>query len=469
MSKIEQFAKNSVLYFVGQMATRVISFVLLPLYSNRFAKEEYGYFDWANSILLVAVSVICIELWACILRFMYDDEDTQEKYKVITNGFFMIAGSMAIYSVAFLVLSNLVTVQYAPYIYIYGIITILQYVYGFVARGLHKNVAYMLSGTIASTLILVTNIVLIVGFNMSVVTLFISGIIGGVAQIIILEVVVRNFKHMKWKYLDADLMKRMLRFSLPLCVNTIAFWMLNSYGRIPILRELGMGANGVFAMASRFTMILSMVVSVFTLAWQELAFSLGNSEDRSVYYSKGLSLYVKFLGCGILMLLPATQLAFAFINENYSEALVIIPVFYVGTMASSISAFLGNIFGAEKKTKTIMISTGVAALVNVIVIELTIGQIGLLSVTIALFLGFLADICIRLVMLKRITALKVELKFLWVLILLYMAVTYVFYKGTYVVNVIAFVGTLIFSVWTFRDIVKLFLGKIKEILSKSKK
>lgn len=464
MNKVEKFAKSSIIYFVGQMATKLVSFLLLPLYSNRFTTEAYGYFDFTSSILNVIVPLVCLEIWSCILRYMYDYESKQDKYRVVTNGFGIWGVSVLVYTIGFAIANFLLDIQFVELIYVYGIVLMLQNLYCAIVRGMGKNWMYMASGVVSSTVIIIVNIILILGFNRSAETLFISGIVGGVVQVIMLEYSVRVISNLHSNNLDKALLKKMLHFSAPLCVNTIAFWLLNSYGRFPIIHYLGMEQNGIYAMASRFTVILSLFVSVFQLAWQELTYSIGNEKGRENYYSKGINLLIRFLGCCMLMLLPFTKLAFTLINTEYKAALSIVPLYYLGTLASSISVFLGSIFGAEKKNGIIMYSTLTAGFVNVIVIQLTIQKIGLQGVVLALFLGFLSNIIIRVTMLRRYVGLRIDFKVLVVLGSVYLGTTFIFYSCSLVINSVWLIVLAAFSLYLFRDIIKIFIEKIKIIL-----
>lgn len=466
MNKVEKFAKSSMIYFIGQMATKMISFLLLPLYSNRFSTEDYGYFDYSSSILNVIVPLVCLEIWSCILRYMFDYKEEKEKYKVITNGLGIWGISVSIYTAGFIGLNIFLDIKFGGLIFVYGIVLMLQNLYCAIVRGLGKNWMYMASGVVSSTVIILVNIVLIVGLNRSTETLFISGIIGGITQILMLEYSTHVIANLHLCNIDKLLLKKMLRFSAPLCVNTVAFWLLNSYGRFPIKYYLGMEQNGIYAMASRFTVILSLFVTVFQLAWQELTYSIGNEKDRAIYYSKGINLLIRFLGCCMIMLLPFTKLAFTLINTEYKVALSIIPLYYLGTMASSVSVFLGSIFGAEKKNGIIMYSTLTAGIVNVIVIQFTIQKIGLQGVVLALFLGFLSNIIIRIIMLKRYVGLKLDVKILFVLSLLYIGTTYIFYSFNIAVNAVWLFVLALISFYLFKDMVWLFIKKINVILRK---
>ena len=468
MNKVEKFAKTSMIYFLGQVATKIVSFFLLPLYSNRFSTELYGYFDYSTSILNVIVPLVCLEIWSCILRFIFDYSDKKGKYKVITNGMSIFFVSFTIYTVGFICCSMVWDIDFGGYIYLYGAVLMLQYLYCSMARGLGKNWDYMITGVISSTTLILINILLILVFHKSVETLFISGIISGILQVIILELRIKVIKHFNIKQIDSGMIRNMLKFSFPLCVNTVAFWLLTSYSRYPIKQVLGMEQNGIFGMASRFTVILSLFVSIFNMAWQELTFSIGNESDRGDTYTKGIDLLLKFLCCGILLLIPFTKIAFTVINESYKPALAIIPMYYLGTLANSLSSFLGNVFSAEKQNKTIFYSTCMGAIVNVVVIHLTIRKIGLHGVTVGLFLGFFVTCLMRVRYLNKYVEFAINKKFMVTFACLFALVTVVFYRGNNIANVISLIVSAGISCYIFKDIIKLFAQRFMGIVKNKK-
>lgn len=466
MSKAKKFIKTSAIYFVGQMATKLIAMFLLPLYSNKFSPEQFGYFDLTNGVLSVIVPLFCLEIWSCVLRFIFDYKDLKGKYKIISNGLMILLTSISIYSVLFFITTRFWSFQYSGLMYLYGFALMFSYMYGGIARGLQKNITYMISGVIGSTSIILINIILIVGFNIGVETLFISGIISSILQVIIIEFKVKTIKNFKFKYFDKKILKQMVIFSYPLCINTVAFWLLTNFSRIPIVQYLGEAENGIFAMASRFAVILSLFVSIFNLAWQEMTFSMHKDNDRMQVYSKGLDLLLKVLGFAMILLLPFTKLAFTFLNQQYSDSLIIIPLYFLGTLASSYSAFLGNIFSAEKKNTTVFTSTIIGATLNVIIIYVTINIWGLQGVCLGLFLGFLATVAIRVFILNKKFGIKINYRTIVVLTIFYGITTLIFYLTGNLFNAIWLVFAGILSLFSFREYLIPLYHKLKLMIFK---
>lgn len=77
--------KTTIIYFIGQMSTRFLSILLLPLYTNYISSEAYGYFDIVQTYLNVAVPFLFFEVWSAMLRFTLEQKESSDKARVITN------------------------------------------------------------------------------------------------------------------------------------------------------------------------------------------------------------------------------------------------------------------------------------------------------------------------------------------------------------------------------------------------
>ncbi len=165
-----------------------------------------------------------------------------------------------------------------------------------------------------------------------------------------------------------------------------------------ISNTLGLEANGIYTIAGKFTMMVAIVANCFSLAWQELVYSLGNDKDnKDKLYTTASNIYLILLLFGALLIIPAVKVVFPFfVDQAYQEAFGLIPMYMVATVLSTFSSFLGNIFGAEKKTKAVFYSTVAAAAVNVGSFHLLVNIIGIHAANIGLALGYCTIIVMRL-------------------------------------------------------------------------
>lgn len=465
MNEGKKFIKSSAIYFVGNVLTKIISFFLLPLYTSKIATEDMGYFDVSVSYLGILVPVICMEIWSGILRYMFDYALKKDKYKPVTNGLLIFSVSVIVYTIIMIAVNMVFHINFIFLIYFYGLFTMLQSLYSFIARGLNYNTAFAFSGIIGSLVNSISNIIMILVLGMSLSSLYIAAILGFMVQVIILETKIKILSNLSFKLVDLCLMKNMFRFSIPLCFNSVCFWFLSSYNRVAITNILGLSANGVYSVSAKFAATLTLVTSCFSLAWQELVYSKGNEKDKSNLYSNATNLYIQFLMAVVLICMPLIQIVFPyFIDVQYAEAFSLIPMCLLATSASILSGFYGNIFGAEKKTGIILYSTIAAAIVNLGVLYGLINIFGIQAANISLLLGFIVNIFIRIFTLRKTAKIKINYKFLILSLLLFIIGFSIYlYTGT-ICNIVFLITMCIFFLYNFRKFIKSGLISLKKIL-----
>lgn len=468
MDSAKRFLKSSAIYFAGNVLTKVISFFLLPIYTARIATGDMGYYDTSVSYLNILVPVICMEIWSGIMRYIFDYKDEEGKYKAVFNGMVIFTASFVLYTLIFVGLGVFSDISYLVFIYFYGLFTMLQNIYSYISRALGYNTVFAVSGIIGSLVNSLSNIVMILCFGMTIDSLYLAMILGFAVQIVIMESRIHLFRKLKLSLYDSAIVKSMVKFSLPLCLNSASFWFLSGYNRVAVTNVLGLEANGLYAAAGKFTYALTLVSICFNMAWQELAYSKGNDDDKSELYSTAANYYIKFLAIGSILFLPAIQLVFPFfIRGDYRDCFGLIPLYILATGVSIFSTFQGNIFGAEKKTGTIFLSTFFAAVCNVACFHLLVGKLGIQAANVALLLGFTVNVIIRNYMLRKAVHIRVDFLFLAGAVIAFAAASWVYMTDNAWLNIGFAVLVCAASLFIFRGLIKKALEIIKKKLKKA--
>ena len=192
------------------------------------------------------------------------------------------------------------------------------------------------------------------------------------------------------------------------------------------------------------------------LAWQELAYSKKNDLDASTgnYYTKAIDLYLKIVMCASIMVIPLIKIGLTifpnFIDQQYATSIKLIPLGIIGAVLSVTNSFTGSIFGGLKKSSIILFSTAAGAVVNCAVIFSLLNVIGLEAANIALISGFLITIIIRFIILYRTIDVKVNFKFILLMLPVMVAVVFIFRELEWYYNLIALVVCIAISGFALR-------------------
>ncbi|TCI49911.1 lipopolysaccharide biosynthesis protein [Exiguobacterium sp. SH5S13] len=428
MSIIKRFFITSGTYFIGNVLSKLIAFFLLPLYTFYFSPEEFGEYDLVVTIISFFAPIAFFQIWDGIFRFSFDKAEIDEKYAVITNSYVVMVLGFTIYTFAFGVLGSTISFNYMWLVYLYGIAIAFQYQYTFISRSFMKNNLFVMSGLLNSIFSAVINITLITKFEFGLESLYIASIVGSLVQIFIIEISLNPLKKINFAKLNLNLQLNMIKFSFPLCIAAVAYWMLSGYTKIVILQNLGSYSNGLFAVAFRFTSMIAIVVTVFQYAWNEMAYLMVGDKNRLLKYQKGINYIFNavLIGSSIFMLIIKIIFPY-FINSAYYEALMIIPLALIGVAANAFANFVGTIFMAEKITKWIFWTTLVASGVNFVMLWILTPIFGLQGSVAALCISFITLAILRLIKVWRIF--KINLSYSCIIYISLLLVTVlIFYK-----------------------------------------
>lgn len=462
MKDLWKFIKSSGIYFVGTVLTKLISFLLLPLYTSYISPADYGTYDLYNAYIMFLCSVLFLDIWSGIMRFMYEYAGENRK-KPVNCGLAIFSISTILYTIIVVIATPTLCIEYPFWLFLYGILMNTQTLVGYIARGYEKNVLYTSAGLIGSITTIIFNILLLVQFKMDYSALFIASCIGYVVNIVIMVVGIHERNLFSFKYFDKKLFKEMLLFSLPLCLNSVAYWFLTSYNRIAVNNYLGPEANGYYAIAGRFGSMITLFTTCFQMAWQELAYSKSAQENElGNFYSVAINNYIKSMGIGLVVLVPSIFIIYPLmVNEAYGVGKELVPIYLLGTILSTISSFLGNTFSAIKKNQLLFGTMLIGSVANVVCVHLLLPKFGIQASNIALAIGFLLLCVSRLILLKKELHITIEYKNMIIVALAFCCVTVAYKYGNIWENIGVMLIALALTLYFFKNVFHIILQKVK--------
>ena len=462
-TSIKNFLKSTGVYFLGNILSKIISFLLLPLYTSHISPDSYGRYDLAANYVNLFSTIFFIEIWMGLMRFVIDSESETKKRKVVYSSATIYIVSIILYTGAFLLFGMWKTVDNMELALLYGVMLTLQNYYGYAARAYGHSTLFAISGVAATLTTVLLNLLMILCFKMDTPSLFIASIVGILVQVVILEVRLKLISGFSFSYVEKCMIKELLHYCLPFCLNSVAYWFLSSFNRVMVGEQLSAAQDGIYAVAVKLSAVINLLGSCFTLSWQEMAYKKSSeTDDTGEFYSNAGKLYLNVLCAGSLVLIPFAGAVFDwFVDERYSQSRTLVPLALLGAAASLYSVFLGNIFGAAKKTGFICISMVASCILNVILMIVLLPVLQAQAATVALFAGFSFNCLLRLLMLRRLVSMKVNILPLLIYIPLITAVSLVCVKGGFAANAITTIIAAAIAAYALRDFISSFIKSLK--------
>lgn len=458
-----RFIKSSGIFFIGSVLSKAISILMLPLYTNRIPTDDMGYYDLSLTYITIATSFLFFDIWVAILRYMYDGKERDEKVTAIKSGFSVFAASSTVYLLFGGIFAWIFHPDAIAWILCYGLMQNISNLLCFCVRGFQKNKEFAVSGIISTCVNVLVNLLLILVFEIGYESLYIAGIVGFAAQSLYLLLFGGIFSSLKLGRFDLATTKSMFKYSLPLCLNSIAYWVLTSLNRIVLNGIYGNEANGIYAIGNKFSFVIGLITTCFTYAWQDLSFSKANEQGVGKFYSQASTMYSKVLLLCTALALPAIKIAFPIlVDDAYGSAENTIPLFLIVAAVSAVSTFICNIFYAIKETRIIFISMVISALANVALCYPLMTYFYINGANLSVLISFIVNILVRCVVLKKRISFRLHKSILNVIFPLVIS-SMAFIMFDWKINIAVFAFVLAFTVFYFRAYIKVFLQKIKSL------
>lgn len=387
MSKGKELLKNTGILFIGKISTQFVSFLLLPLYTAKLTTEEYGILDLYITIGSILIPILSLQLEQAIFRYLLTSEDDEKKVLSSTT-LFLLLSSLAL-TVVFIPVAHIISIQYGVQVLLYYITLLLCTVIQQVPRGYGDYTLYTLASFLSSTISIIFSVIFICVFDQGIGGILKARIISAIFIVLYIGWKSKVFGKIRFKYCSTICIKSMLKYSVPLVFNQLASWVVNSSDRVIVIAFLGIGTNGVYAIANKFFTLITTTLNIYNIAWTESVTKTIHDKERNAYYNKVFSLTTSLFLLAASGITSGIGILFKyFINESYNEAYVQIPILVYAAMFSGLSANVGSVYIAYKKTKEISYTTIATAVINVIVHLGLIKFIGLYAASLSTLVSF---------------------------------------------------------------------------------
>lgn len=462
MGSLKQFLKTSGIYLIGNVLIKAVAFFMLPIYTKFLSPTDYGTYDVNIAYITFLSSALFLDIWSGVLRYMFDFERNKDKQKPVLSGLVIFSGSTVVYLVFTFALGKMMSVDYIFWVFLYGLTMNLQQLMAYIARGYAKNALFAVGGFIGAMCTMLLNVIFIAFMHLGYQYLYIASIVGALINTIMLANGVSLRQIISRSNFNYQLTKEIFIFSLPLTVNSISWWFLTAFNRVILTERLSPAANGLYAVANKFSSIVQLFDQAFQMAWQEISFAKGgsNDENKGQFFTNAINEYIKFMSLGIGLLLPSVKILFPyFVNASYNDAFQVIPLALIATLFSSISTFLGGTLTAIKKNRYLFTTTLSGTIVNIIVILVTINFLYIQAASLALALGYVVVDIRRMFLLRKYISFTVNLKVIFSLLGLLLVASLVFVYLNVLCNLVLFISIVSLMLFIYRNQIRNFLKK----------
>lgn len=400
--------KDTIIFAIGNLGSKMILFFLVPLYTNYLTTEEYGIADLIFTMAQLMVPVVSLTIYDAVIRFGLDKKNrTVDVLRIGLTIAFIGSICTVLITPIWNIYSPISAWKWHLSIYVIGsfVLSILNSYLK--VKGLNKKFAAV---SILQTLIMaLLNILLLVCYRTGVRGYMIANIVAVYVSIGISLFWGKVLEDLRKSKFDRNLFSSMVGYSAPLILNDLSWWVIHSSDKFMIEAIVGATALGLYTVATKIPSLINVMISIFGQAWGISSVKEIESTNDSNFYTEVFEGYsfITFFCCMILVSIIKLFMSI-YVGVNFRESWVFVPMLLVSAGFSAISSYYGQMYGALKKSWNSMISTLVAALVNIAANYYFIPKIGISGAVIGTVLAYIVLMIVRMVDVGRYINFSIE-------------------------------------------------------------
>lgn len=366
MQKIlKSVAKHSVIYGIGDMLNRAISFVLLPFYTHYLSPKEYGVLELLDLTNYIIGMFLAMGISQSVVRFYHDYPDEEKKKRVLSTGAIAIWILAAVWLCGLLAgtraVSDLVfrTPDYHrmfSIIFVSMVLGLSNEIPMTYLRIKEKSVVFICISTMRLLLTLSLNILFIVKYGMGPTGVLLGGAISTAATSAVL---IPYFLRQVGAGFSMSMAWPMFKYGFPLIGNWVGLFAVH-YGNRFILQHLASLTDvGIYSLAFKFGMIPNMVVlNPFWMIWSPKQFEVVKEQDAPAIFATVFTYFV-FVQAFFILCLSATaaELIRIATDSAYHSAGALVPLLLTAYFFFGAHSFTQFGLLYRKKTKILGVLT----------------------------------------------------------------------------------------------------------------
>lgn len=409
MGKWKKLGTNVVLMSIGSIGSKLITFLMVALYTAVLSTQDYGIADLIFTTVNLLAPILSLTISESILRFALD-KDTDNK-QVFTIGMTVnLVGCLLLLCFSPLLFFIPSLKPYAGYFILYYIsYTFYNSILSF-TNGIGKVSIYTISSILQTIVLVISNLV-----GLLIIKAGISGYLLSYAISYFFGSACLLFGGREFRYWQSpnnikksDLSK-MIKYSLPMIPNTISWWISNSSDKYMLTAICGVAVNGIYSVAYKIPTIMSVVFSIFMSAWRLSAVDDFGSKESQSFYS---SVYRKIEGGMVIvaagLILFNKFLAGIMFSKEFYVAWMYVPILVIAFLLHGLGEFFGSVYTSARQTSVLFYSSLSGAIGNILLNALLIPFVGALGAAIATALSYLIILTFRIIHSRKILPIKIN-------------------------------------------------------------
>lgn len=391
-----RLSRDVLIYASGDVATRALGFISVPIYTHLFLPPEYSLLAFASTIAILVSGLSIVGGDTVLARFWFErDEDARRSLATTWIGFLAVV-SLVMTGAALLTVpiygDSLLESDDGALVLGLALATVplanVSRMLAQILRNQFRPVAFALTSFTFGVIALPVGLLLVLVGDAG-----IAGILGGlvIAELIVLVVRVLLVRRTVFGQVDLEVLRKLVRFGVPLIPVTVSFWAFSASDRI-ILAKLGSFKElGYYSAALSLIAIFSVFSAAVGQAWAPRLYALHARDPQAAGFAlaRSLTYFMAAVG-GLAVLLGAfaSEVIAVLTSDAYAPAAEVVPLLAAGAVAFGTSVITSMGMTLTNRTTHLLALSLIAAAINVGLAVTLVPRLGMMGAALSSLIGY---------------------------------------------------------------------------------
>ncbi len=403
-----ELVNNTLIFGFGTVVSKVIMFILLPIYTIYLSKSELGEGELVVNFMNLIYPIATINIISALLRYSMDELVSPKK--VLQNTIIVTILGIIIASILIFIINiNSSISNWKIYLCSLLLCYSITQIFSVFSKALNKIKEFAIGNILYTMMLLVLTFVFLVIFNLKTSGYLLAIIISNIITFIYFFFKLDLKKYITFEKIDKKLLIEMVCFSIPLIINSISWWLTTFCDRFVIEQYLGTAAVGLYSVSSKIPTIVSTIAAIFMQAWVLSAIKAYQNNKNYFFDDIFKKFSVLFLTWAAIIIAISKILMSILIGSSFSSSFEFVPYLICASIFMGFGNFFAALYTSAKKNTSIMLTTIIGALINIILNFMLIPKIGIQGAVYATMISQIIVMAYRMIDSRRFIKFKLNL------------------------------------------------------------
>ena len=392
-----QLLSNTFLFALGNFGSKFLVFLLVPLYTHALTTAEYGISEILVTATNLLIPFVSLSIQDATLRFALDKRNKEGE--VIKNTVVVLGFGIVVSLLLMPVVKLYKPLEEWSFFFVaISIVYMIRNAFSVYIKAIGKSRLFAIDSIVYTALLMISNVFFLTVFKWGLSGYFYAILVSSVMSILLLMAYGHIIQSCMESHVNRSLMREMLKFSFPMILNNVSWWVINSSDKMMIERFMTAGDSGIYSVAAKMPSLIVAVTNIFNQAWVISSVSEYDTTRDSSFFSNIFnafnSIIILFAAGVIYVIKPFMQI---YVGPSFVSCWRYVPLLLLGSIFQSYATFFGAIYTSAKKNISVMLTTFIAAGINIMLNIILIEIIGIQGAVIATAVAYFVVFVFRMI------------------------------------------------------------------------